>query len=61
MRKIVGDESVFHFWVCSCTAEPIEVGPGFYQQSGAPICDDCGEDLKYDHTEIEVEEETKGQ
>ena len=53
----IGDEQVRHLWSCdtkSCVkhGQQITVDPSFYSNSGTPICEECGNDLRYHGTEI---------
>lgn len=60
--KIIQDEKVVHIWVndlCEdCAVLVISVHPDWYQENGTPQCE-CGEDLIYSHTQIQVEEDSK--
>lgn len=57
--KKVPDDSVKTVWTCpheDCTRHGQEktVGPAFFEDSGTPICDECGDDLKYLRTEVRL-------
>jgi hypothetical protein len=50
----VKDSQVRMIWLCSNAAcKPSIVLPDFYQQNGTPVCE-CGDDMKYSHTEVKV-------
>ena len=56
--KIIPSAEVHAVWLCPrCGASEV-VDPGFYQESGTPLCtaDDCndgdGVDMEYSHTEV---------
>jgi hypothetical protein len=64
----IADSRVRHVWkaTCACATKggtmvggevsvppaTVRVPPTFYEESGTPICEECGEDLAYSHTEI---------
>jgi hypothetical protein len=64
----LADQRVRHVWkaTCDCATKggtmvggevsvppaTVRVPPTFYEASGIPICQECGEDLCYSHTEI---------
>jgi hypothetical protein len=56
-RKIP-DPHIRHRWDLDCGCKQVErsvyVPPTFYEDSGTPICEECGEDRKYVRTEIDV-------
>ena len=56
--KKIEDENVQHYWKCpnaECNLhnESI-VTPDWYEDNGTPVCGDCGEDMKYVKTKINV-------
>lgn len=64
----IDDSDVRHYWVHDADdladeravfkeggdapTPDLYVSPGFYDESGTPICAGCGDDLKYHHTEV---------
>jgi hypothetical protein len=55
--KKVEDKDILHVWMCAdedCSRNGVKiiVTPTFYQDSGTPICGNCGEDCIYQHTEV---------
>lgn len=56
-RKIIADNKIFHIWECKrlgcLNDKETEIPPTFYQDNGTPICD-CGDDMTYVRTEVEV-------
>ena len=60
--RMIEDANVRHIWGCNNSDCPdfhntVEVFPTFYEDSGIPMCDECGEDMEYSHTEILIEKE----
>jgi len=61
----VPDVHIRQRWVlnCQCKTEPksIYAPPVFCEESGIPICQDCGKDRKYAGTEMDmnVKQESK--
>jgi len=51
---IVKDSEVKNVWTadCGCDVEDQVWTPDCYQESGTPICPECGEDMRYSHTEV---------
>lgn len=47
----VDDSSVLNLWECQNCAQ---VDPTFYEDAGAPICEECGEDMVYKKSLIKV-------
>ena len=54
MRSVIKDDCIFHVWKCNECATKIEVTPDFYEENGTPVCVDCGNDMAYFRTEIEI-------
>ena len=54
-RKIA-DSSIRHRWdrACDCklTERSVYVDPAFYENSGIPVCEQCGQDRIYVRTEV---------
>lgn len=54
----VPDASIRHRWdmVCGCKGvkKSVYVSPTFYEDSGFPMCEECGEDRKYVRTEMKI-------
>ena len=58
MRSVIKDDCIFHVWKCNECATKVEVTPDFYEENGTPVCVDCGNDMAYCRTEIEIPTES---
>ena len=52
--KKIDDEKILHRWECPDCGDVTYVYPWFYRNSGTPVCDMCGEDMEYIHTEMNL-------
>ena len=51
----IPDHKIYMIWKCEdCTDVVYDFGPDWYQDNGTPICE-CGRDMYYSHTEIELD------
>jgi len=52
----VPDTRVRHIWKATCACQTGElvaaVSPDSYEESGTPVCPECGDDFTYDGTEV---------
>ena len=46
------DRDVQHIWRCPYCENDTAVGPGFYEESGTPVCEGCEEDMAYVRTDV---------
>lgn len=50
--QVIDDTKIRHVWRCvECDSEA-SVSPWWYQDTGTPVCEYCGEDMKYLTTEM---------
>ena len=51
------DHKIYMIWKCEdCTDIVYDFGPDWIQDYGKPVCEECGRDMYYSHTELELEE-----
>lgn len=55
--KIVPDMRILMSWECPECGDEAEVYPTFYEEAGEPCCGECGEDMMYMYTRVQVDEE----
>ena len=58
MKQTIKDEDIYNVWLpkCGCNVDEAVVHPDFYEDNGTPICPECGEDMRYAHTDVELKE-----
>lgn len=57
MWKTVKDAQTRHTWECEECHTQTKVHPTFYEESGTPICGDCGDDMSYLNTQVATSED----
>jgi hypothetical protein len=60
MFRKVENRRVRHTWKChadgcEATENEVKVLPNFYEHCGTPVCSECGCDMKYAYTEVDIE------
>ena len=50
--KKIDSERVRLTWDCPICHDRVKVPPTFFQESGVPMCGDCGDDMEFICTEI---------
>ena len=49
--QVIDDTKIRHVWRCAECNEQIDIQPWWYQDNGTPVCETCGDDMKYLCTE----------
>lgn len=49
-KTLLPDERIEASWGCGACEVAVFVAPSFYEESGTPICSECGEDMEYTGT-----------
>jgi len=54
---IVRDEQVLTVWTskCGCDVDDVVWTPDCYEDMGTPICPECGDDMTYSHTDVNLD------
>jgi|LakMenE18May11ns_1017448.scaffolds.fasta_scaffold9682120_2 formylmethanofuran dehydrogenase subunit E len=52
MWDIIDNRKVREVWECPDCEDEVNINPNWYQDNGTPVCEECGCDMKYMHTEI---------
>jgi hypothetical protein len=49
---VIDDTKLRHVWRCADCDCVTRVTPWWYEDTGTPVCEKCGEDMKYLSTEF---------
>jgi len=49
---VIDDTKLRHVWRCADCDCVTHVTPWWYEDAGTPVCEKCGEDMKYLSTEF---------
>ncbi len=50
--NVVGDRDTRQVWECPDCEDEVDVYPPEYEDIGTPVCEECGVDMFYRHTEV---------
>jgi formylmethanofuran dehydrogenase subunit E len=50
--EVIDDTKIRHVWRCAECEDEVNIEPWWYQDNGTPVCEGCGDDMRYLGTEM---------
>jgi formylmethanofuran dehydrogenase subunit E len=50
--EVIEDTNIRHVWRCADCNDEVNIEPWWYQDNGTPVCEECGDDMRYLATEM---------
>jgi hypothetical protein len=50
--EVIDDTKIRHVWRCAECEDEVNIEPWWYQDNGTPVCEVCGDDMRYLGTEM---------